>query len=207
LADPPRGEEEWIPVDPNFTHGVDLVSYIRSSREFSSYFCIGVAGHSIYLRVVPALLIHVFILGYPDGHDKDTAEDVELNYLKAKVDAGADFIMTQLFYDVDGFVQWVKKVRAKGQLNFDVEYMVCSNCSGINVPIIPGIMPIQTYSSFLRLIKLCGTKVPPAISAALEPIRVGDNISPTRCLTIIMTVWGSMMTRKSKIMASHWQLI
>ncbi|KIM79705.1 hypothetical protein PILCRDRAFT_823250 [Piloderma croceum F 1598] len=138
-GDPPRGEEEWIPVDPNFTHGVDLVSYIRSSREFSSYFCIGVAG-------------------YPDGHDKDTAEDAELNYLKAKVDAGADFIMTQLFYDVDGFLQWVKKVRAKG----------------INVPIIPGIMPIQTYSSFLRLIKLCGTKVPPAISAALEPIRHDD---------------------------------
>ena len=43
-------------------------------------------------------------------------EDVELDYLKAKVDAGADFIMTQLFYDVDRFLQWVEKVRAKGQL-------------------------------------------------------------------------------------------
>jgi hypothetical protein len=40
---------------------------------------------------------------------------VELDYLKAKVDAGADFIVTQLFYDVDGFLEWVKKVRAKGQ--------------------------------------------------------------------------------------------
>jgi len=114
LADPPRGEEEWIPVDPNFTHGVDLVSYIRSSSEFSSYFCIGVAGRLIHLHVVPPLLTYIYILGYPDGHDKDTAEDVELNYLKAKVDAGADFIMTQLFYDVDSFLQWVKKVRAKG---------------------------------------------------------------------------------------------
>jgi methylenetetrahydrofolate reductase (NADPH) len=98
-GDPPRGEEEWIPVDPNFSHGVDLVSYIRSSPEFSSHFCIGVAA-------------------YPDGHDKETAEDVELNYLKAKVDAGADFIVTQLFYDVEGFLQWVKKVRAKGQSNW-----------------------------------------------------------------------------------------
>lgn len=139
LTDPPRGEEEWIPVDPNFTHGVDLVSYIRSSPEFSSHFCIGVAA-------------------YPDGHDKETAENVELDYLKAKVDAGADFIVTQLFYDVDDFLQWVKKVRAKG----------------IDIPIIPGIMPIQTYSSFLRLVKLCGTKVPPAISAALDPIRNDD---------------------------------
>jgi len=45
FTDPPRGEEEWTPVDPNFTHGVNLVSYIRSSPEFSSHFCIGVAGH------------------------------------------------------------------------------------------------------------------------------------------------------------------
>lgn len=57
--------------------------------------------------------------------------------------------------------------------------MICSSSArhtqpllGIVVPIIPGIMPIQTYSSFLRLIKLCGTKVPPAVTAALEPIKV-----------------------------------
>lgn len=45
-ADPPRGEEYWIPTDPQFTHAVDLVSYIRSTQEFSEAFCIGVAGHS-----------------------------------------------------------------------------------------------------------------------------------------------------------------
>jgi len=67
-----------------------------------------------------------------------------------------------------------------------IAHMFCSDCIGINVPIIPGIMPIQTYSSFLRLIKLCGTKVPHAISAALEPIRVGDDIYSTRFLKLIM---------------------
>ena len=52
---------------------------------------------------------------YPDGHtDKDTNEDGEIENLKAKVDAGADFIVTQLFYDVDGFLRWEKKVRQKG---------------------------------------------------------------------------------------------
>lgn len=56
-----------------------------------------------------------YILAYPDGHDKDIAEDMELDYLKAKVDAGADFIVTQLFYDADSFLKWVKKVRAKGK--------------------------------------------------------------------------------------------
>jgi methylenetetrahydrofolate reductase (NADPH) len=52
---------------------------------------------------------------YPDGHsENDTDEDGELEYLKAKVDAGADFIVTQLFYDVDNFLRWLKRVRQKG---------------------------------------------------------------------------------------------
>ncbi|KAI0929219.1 hypothetical protein AcW1_006218 [Taiwanofungus camphoratus] len=139
-GDPPRGEEYWIPTDLRFTHGADLVSYIRSSSEFSSEFCVGVAA-------------------YPDGHpDRDADANGELEYLKAKVDAGADFIITQLFYDVDGFLQWVKKVREKG----------------IRVPIVPGIMPIQTYASFLRMTKLCGTHVPPSLMSDLVPLRHDD---------------------------------
>lgn len=55
-------------------------------------------------------------LGYPDGHpDKLIDQEKELDYLKAKVDAGADFIVTQLFYDVDGFLEWLKKIRQKGE--------------------------------------------------------------------------------------------
>ena len=54
---------------------------------------------------------------YPDGHpDKETDEEGELEFLKEKVDAGADFIVTQLFYDVEGFLAWIQKVRAKGTL-------------------------------------------------------------------------------------------
>ncbi|KAH7923471.1 methylenetetrahydrofolate reduct [Leucogyrophana mollusca] len=141
-GDPPRGEEQWTPIDPRFNHGIDLVTYIRSSTEFSSQFCIGVAA-------------------YPEGHpDRQTDEEGEIEFLKAKVDAGADFIMTQLFYDADVFLRWIEKVRAKG----------------ISVPIIPGIMPIQTYSSFLRLIKLCGIRVPPSIMSDLEPIRHDDQL-------------------------------
>lgn len=140
-GDPPRGEEYWIPTDPRFTHGADLVSYIKSSPEFSSDFCVGVAA-------------------YPDGHpDRETDEDGELEHLKRKVDAGADFIITQLFYDVDTFLQWVKRVRQKG----------------IQVPIIPGIMPIQTYASFLRMTKLCGTRVPHSLMSDLVPLRHDDS--------------------------------
>ncbi|KAL1944800.1 hypothetical protein VTO73DRAFT_3230 [Trametes versicolor] len=138
-GDPPRGEEHWIPTDSRFQHGVDLVRYIKSTPEFS-HFCVGVAA-------------------YPDGHpDRDTNEDVELDQLKEKVDAGAEFIITQLFYDVDNFLQWVDKVRAKG----------------ITVPIIPGVMPIQTYASFLRMTKLCATRVPATLMSDLVPIRHDD---------------------------------
>lgn len=58
---------------------------------------------------------HAVGAAYPDGHpDRETSEDGELEHLKEKVDAGADFIITQLFYDVEGFLQWLQKVRAKG---------------------------------------------------------------------------------------------
>ncbi|KAG5638981.1 hypothetical protein H0H81_008201 [Sphagnurus paluster] len=140
--DPPRGQEAWIPMDPTFQHGIDLVKFIKSSPEFSSEFCIGVAA-------------------YPDGHtDSHLDEETEIGYLKEKVDAGADFIITQLFYDVDRYLQWLKKVREKG----------------IAVPVIVGIMPIQTYSSFLRLTKLCGTRVPQYVLDALAPISHDDQL-------------------------------
>lgn len=142
-GDPPRGQEQWNPVDQRFKHSIDLVKFIRSSPEFSSHFCIGVAA-------------------YPDGHTDSLLDDddAELTFLKEKVDAGADFIVTQLFYDVDRFLQWLKKVQEKG----------------VTVPVIPGIMPIQTYSSFLRLTKLCGTRVPGYIMEALAPISHDDQL-------------------------------
>jgi methylenetetrahydrofolate reductase (NADPH) len=90
------------------------------------------------------------------------------------VDAGADFIVTQLFYDIDSFLRWVKKVREKGwHLSLYASLRnVYTFSPGIKVPIIPGIMPIQTYDSFMRLVKLCGSKVPPEVMSALEPIHV-----------------------------------
>ncbi|KAJ3568634.1 hypothetical protein NP233_g5578 [Leucocoprinus birnbaumii] len=139
-GDPPRGQEEWIPSDSRFTHAIDLVKYIRETH--GNNFCIGVAA-------------------YPDGHPDQLVDvDKEIDNLKAKVDAGADFIITQLFYDVDGFLTWLRKVREKG----------------INVPIIPGVMPIQTYGSFQRLTKLTGAKVPAHVQSGLNPISHDDQL-------------------------------
>jgi len=135
-GDPPRGEE-WKQLDGGFAHAVDLVRYIRS--EYGDYFGIGVAG-------------------YPEGHPDASNKEEDLKHLKEKVDAGADLIITQLFYDTSLFLQFVKDCRALG----------------ITCPILPGMMPIQTYAGFKRMTALCKTHVPSPITEALEPIQNDD---------------------------------
>ena len=105
--------------------------------------------------------------------------------MKAKVDAGANFIVTQLFYNVDPFLEWVKEIRARGSVVFPVEsvWHLTEYSIGITVPIIPGIMPLQTYASFLRITKLCGTSVPTSILADLDEIKVGDLDEPHVVIT------------------------
>ncbi|KAK5816582.1 methylenetetrahydrofolate reductase-domain-containing protein [Linnemannia elongata] len=138
-GDPPRGQEYWTQIDDTFVHAIDLVRYIR--QQYGDYFCIGVAG-------------------YPEGHmdSTDLTSDQEIGYLKEKIEAGADFVLTQLFYDVEGFLAWEKQCRALG----------------ITCPIIPGIMPIQSHNGFRRITNLAKIRVPAAVAAALEPIQSDD---------------------------------
>lgn len=81
-----------------------------------------------------------------------------MQYLKEKVDEGVDFIFTQMFYDVDIYIDWVKAVRA----------------AGITVPIVPGIAPIQTWNGFLKATSLAKTKIPQYFMDALEPHKNND---------------------------------
>ncbi|KAF9110296.1 hypothetical protein BGX27_006554 [Mortierella sp. AM989] len=138
-GDPPRGQEYWTHVDDTFVHAIDLVRYIR--QQYGDYFCIGVAG-------------------YPEGHMDNTtfSSDEEILFLKEKIDAGANFVLTQLFYDVEGFLTWEKKCRSYG--------IVC--------PIIPGIMPIQSYNGFRRITSLAKVCIPATVAQALEPIKTDD---------------------------------
>jgi len=136
-GDPPRDQEKWVATDQSFQYAKDLVRYIRSS--YGNHFDIGVAG-------------------YPEGCDDQDDEALLLEHLKEKVDMGATFIVTQMFYDVDNFLEWVRKVRAKG----------------ITVPIIPGIMPIHTYASFLRRCNHMNCKIPQKWISALEPVKNDD---------------------------------
>jgi methylenetetrahydrofolate reductase (NADPH) len=136
-GDPVRGAASFNECDRGFSHAVDLVRYIR--EHFGDHFSIGVAG-------------------YPEGHTECVDKDSDLKYLKEKVDAGADFIVTQLFYDVQVYVDFVRKCRE----------------IGITIPIIPGIMPIQNYGGFVRMTTFCQSFVPDHITKALEPIKDND---------------------------------
>jgi methylenetetrahydrofolate reductase (NADPH) len=154
-GDPPRSEE-YRDVDEQgqntgatkeeFEWAVDLVRYIR--KKYGDYFCIGVAA-------------------YPEGHadESDPAGqslEHDLPYLVEKVSAGADFIMTQLFFDVDAYDGFEKRLR--------------EHESGVfkNMPIIPGMMPIQSYQMIKRTTKLSHARLPPAIMSRLDAVRGDD---------------------------------
>ncbi|KAI6114814.1 methylenetetrahydrofolate reductase-domain-containing protein [Pisolithus croceorrhizus] len=137
-GDPPQGKEEWEAVEGGFIHGIDLVRHIH--KEYGDYFDIAVAGFPQNMLLPPEEC------------------DLELKYLKEKIDAGVNFIFTQMFYDVDIFIDWAKAVRA----------------AGITIPIVPGIAPIQTWNGFLKATSLAKTKIPQSFMDALEPHKNDD---------------------------------
>ena len=129
-GDPPRDQEIWEATENGFRYAKDLVKYIKA--EYGDHFDIGVAGYS-------------------EGCDDHRDVELLVEHLREKVDAGASFVVTQMFYDVDIFLQWVNKCRAQG----------------ITVPIIPGIMPISTYGSFMRRVDWTKCQLPPHWHEAL----------------------------------------
>ena len=137
-GDPPKDAGEWSKCEGGFSHAVDLVKYIRAKHD--GFFCIGVAG-------------------YPEGHTDCDSLELDMKYLKEKVEAGADLIVTQLFYDTDLFFNFVRNARELG----------------IKCPIVPGIMPITTYGGFERMTNMCKTNVPVRIRDALEMIKHDDS--------------------------------
>lgn len=156
-GDPPRSEEyrdeaSVIPEDDaddsntEFTWAVDLVRYIR--KTYGDYFCVGVAG-------------------YPEGHSDQSHPDhqsaaFDLPYLVEKVEAGADFIMTQLFYDIDAYLAYEKQLRDHESGAFKT------------IPILPGLMPIQSYQILRRTTKLSHAALPQAILDRLEAVKGDD---------------------------------
>lgn len=136
-GDPPREQEKWEATAGGFRYAKDLVKYIRDS--YGNHFDIGVAGYS-------------------ERCDDNSDTDQLIDHLKEKVDAGATFVVTQMFYNVDIFLDWVEKVRQRG----------------ITVPIIPGIMPISTHAAFLRRANWMKCDIPSDWTKALDPVKNDD---------------------------------
>ncbi|WP_163782101.1 methylenetetrahydrofolate reductase [NAD(P)H] [Myxococcus vastator] len=134
-GDPPKGQTRFEPTPGGFRYASEMVRFIRE-EDFN--FCLGGAC-------------------YPEGHVETPSRDDDLRHLKAKVDAGLDFVVTQLFFDNAFYFDFVERARR----------------AGINVPIVPGIMPITNYEQIQRFTRLCGATVPMRLSLQLE--RVKDN--------------------------------
>lgn len=164
-GDPPAGQE-WKASEGGFTCALDLVKYIR--KNFGSTFCVSVAG---YPEGHPNAITEI-----KEGEEEQLTESEkkrcstfdgkmyvckdedfkkEMDYLKEKVDAGADMIITQMFFDVEVFIIFVKKCREWG----------------INCPIIPGLMCINGYSGFRKMSKFCKTRVPQDLDEKMESIK------------------------------------
>lgn len=112
-----------------------------------------------YIRDNYADYFDIAVPGFPQYQLLPPEErEQEMKWLKEKVDVGVNLIFTQMFYDVDIFIDWVKSVRA----------------AGITVPIIPGIMPIQTWNGFQRATQLAKTVIPQSFLDALEPYQKND---------------------------------
>jgi methylenetetrahydrofolate reductase (NADPH) len=127
-GDPPRGETEFVAVEGGFGHASDLAKHIRGNYSF------GIAAAC-----------------YPEGHTESVDLAADLEYAKLKVENGADFLITQLFYDNDDYFRFVERARA----------------GGIDVPIVPGVLPVLSASQIRRFTALCGAKIPADLDAKL----------------------------------------
>ena len=120
-GDPPAGETEWKATEGGLEYSRELIELIRSEYDFT----IGAAC-------------------FPEVHIHAESAESDLRYCKEKVDAGARFLITQLFFENATYWEFVARARE----------------AGIDVPIIPGIMPITSYSQIRRITSLCGSNIP-----------------------------------------------
>ena len=111
------------------------------------------------------------VAGYPETHQEAKNLDIDIANLKRKVDAGADIVITQLFYDNAAYFEFVERVRA----------------AGIDVPVIPGLMPIQSGRQIQRIASMCGAHLPLDLLERLEDAGDDDElateIGTEQCIT------------------------
>jgi len=135
-GDPPHEQEDFTPHPQSMPHASDLMAFIRPRY---NDFCIGVAS-------------------YPEGHIEAESQEKDLEYLKLKVDNGAEYIISNYFYDNQYFFDFVDRCRA----------------TGISVPILPGVMTIYSVKMMEMLANLCGATITDEIRQRIEALPEGD---------------------------------
>lgn len=137
-GDPPAGETEFSKVEGGFEYSRELVAYLRELGGF----CVGTAG-------------------FPEGHIAcREGRHVDWARLKAKIDCGADFVLTQLFFDNADFLEFRDYMTGK---------------LGVKVPICPGVLPVLSTPQIKRFTALCGARLPATLLSRLETL--GDDVA------------------------------
>lgn len=131
-GDPPKGSTSFTAVQDGLAHATDLIALLMA--EFG--LCVGAAC-------------------YPEDHLESTSSDEDLRWTKSKVEQGASFLITQLFFDNRFYWDFVKRARAVG----------------VGVPIVPGIMPVTNLAQVKRFTKMCGASIPGGLIERLRPIQ------------------------------------
>jgi len=133
-GDKPR-EDGFTPHPQSFAHASEMIAFIKQRYDFT----LGCAG-------------------YPEGHVEAKSLEKDIEYLKRKVDNGAEYVVAQYFYDNAYFFDYVEKCRA----------------AGVAVPIIPGIMPVYTVKMTNMLSKVCGSAIPVDLQNSLNAVDSND---------------------------------
>lgn len=153
-GDPPKGTEKFIAPVNGFCYAKDMVKLVASTVNFS----IGVAV-------------------YPEGHVESPNLDLDMVYTKEKIDAGADFAITQMFFDNTYFYDFLER----------------SNQAGIRIPIIPGIMPITDFKKISNFAKKSGATIPEHIVRRFEKVildaeevkKIGIELATQQCADLL----------------------
>ena len=146
-GDPPKGVTEIPHLEDGFDYASDLIRFLRAYGDFS---------------IAAAV--------YPEGHSESPSLEMDMQYTKEKVEAGTDFLITQMFFDNSffyGFMERCQKI-------------------GIDVPIVPGVMPITNFDRITQLSQMCGASIPPRLSRLVD--RYADSSEDARKIGIDYTI-------------------
>lgn len=137
-GDPPRGAAEWTPHPDGYHHAIDLVKTIRKMDGLSAA-----------------------VAGFPETHPEAVNREADLRFLKEKVDAGADAVICQLFFDNEDFLRFEREARA----------------AGIKVPIVPGIMPVLSVPQIRKIADLSKVRIPEGLEQAFRAVEGNDELT------------------------------